>query len=84
VQIIIAEGLDLPLSEIYGSLILLFAIPLNPKGKYQISICWAACYVRVPAYSGGRGEKLGIARRHHRRRTVFLMPAGIGAAGWRR
>lgn len=47
VQIIIAEGLDLPLSEIYGVASFYSQFHLNPKGKYQISICLGtACYVK--------------------------------------
>ena len=47
VQIIIAEGLDLPLSEIYGVASFYAQFTLNPKGQYQISVCLGtACYVK--------------------------------------
>ena len=47
VQIIIAEGLDIPLSEVYGVATFYAQFTLNPKGKYQISICLGiACYVK--------------------------------------
>ena len=47
VQIMIAEGLDIPLSEVYGVATFYAQFTLNPKGKYQISICLGtACYVK--------------------------------------
>ena len=45
--IMVAEGLDLPLSEIYGVASFYSQFTLNPKGKYQISVCLGtACYVK--------------------------------------
>lgn len=50
VQIMVAEGLDLPLSEIYGVASFYAQFTLNPKGKYQISLCLGtACYVKGAA-----------------------------------
>lgn len=50
VQIMIAEGLDIPLSEIYGVSTFYSLFTLNPKGKYQISVCLGtACYVKGAA-----------------------------------
>lgn len=50
VQIMVAEGLDLPLSEIYGVASFYSFFALNPKGKYQISVCLGtACYVKGAA-----------------------------------
>ena len=50
VQIIIAEGLDIPLSEVYGVASFYAQFTLNPKGKYQISLCLGtACYVKGAA-----------------------------------
>ena len=47
VQKIIAEGLDVPLSEIYGVATFYSQFSLNPKGKYEIRICLGtACYVK--------------------------------------
>ena len=47
VQIIIAEELDIPLSEIYGVASFYAQFTMNPKGKYQISVCLGtACYVK--------------------------------------
>ncbi len=50
VQIMVAEGLDVPLSEIYGVTSFYSLFTLNPKGKYQISVCLGtACYVKGAA-----------------------------------
>ena len=63
VQIMIAEGLDIPLSDVYGVASFYAQFSLNPKGRYQISVCLGtACYLK------GAGDilyavqqKLGIA-----------------------
>lgn len=53
VQIRIAEGLGLSLSEIYGVVSFYTQFSVNPKGETQIAICLGtACYVR------GAGEIL--------------------------
>ena len=50
VQIIIAEELDIPLSEVYGVASFYAQFTTNPKGKYQISVCLGtACYVKGAA-----------------------------------
>ncbi len=50
VQIMIAEGLDIPLSEVYGVATFYAQFSLNPKGKYQVSVCLGtACYVKGAA-----------------------------------
>lgn len=50
VQIIVAEGLDIPLSEIYGVASFYAQFTMNPKGQHQISICLGtACYVKGAA-----------------------------------
>ena len=47
VQIMVAEGLDIPLSEVYGVATFYAQFSLSPKGKYNISICLGtACYVK--------------------------------------
>jgi len=47
VQIKIAEGLDIPLEEVYGVVTFYGQFNLNPKGKYQIAVCMGtACYVK--------------------------------------
>ncbi len=50
VQVMIAEGLDVPLSEVYGVSTFYAQFTLNPKGKYQINVCLGtACYVKGAA-----------------------------------
>ena len=47
VQTMIAEGLDVPLAEIYGVVTFYAQFSLNPKGKYEIGVCLGtACYVK--------------------------------------
>ena len=47
VQIMVAEGLDIPLSEVYGVASFYAQFSLNPKGQYKISVCLGtACYVK--------------------------------------
>jgi len=62
VQKMIAEGLDIPLEEVYGVVTFYGQFNLNPKGKYQISICMGtACYVKGAGLVLERiEEKLGI------------------------
>lgn len=62
VQVMIAEGMDVPLEKVYGVATFYAQFSLYPKGKYRISVCLGtACYVK------GAGdlyekliEKLGI------------------------
>ena len=47
VQEMIADGLNLPLAEIYGIVTFYTQFSLNPKGEYQIGVCLGtACYVK--------------------------------------
>ena len=47
VQKIIAEQTGIPMSKIYGVATFYSPFNLNPKGKYQISVCLGtACYVK--------------------------------------
>ena len=47
VQIKIAQGLDIPLEEVYGVVTFYGQFNLNPKGKYEIAVCMGtACYVK--------------------------------------
>ena len=49
-QIIIAEGLDIPLSEVYGVASFYAQFSMNPKGRYRVSVCMGtACYVKGAA-----------------------------------
>ncbi|MGI6485321.1 MAG: NADH-quinone oxidoreductase subunit NuoE [Tepidanaerobacteraceae bacterium] len=44
---IVAESLNIPLSEIYSTVTFYSFFNLKPKGKYQIRVCLGtACYVR--------------------------------------
>lgn len=50
VQIMVAESMDIPLSEVYGVATFYAQFNLNPKGKYQVSLCLGtACYVKGAA-----------------------------------
>jgi NADP-reducing hydrogenase subunit HndA len=47
VQQIISDSMDIPLEEVYGVASFYSQFTLNPKGKYQISVCLGtACYVK--------------------------------------
>lgn len=47
VQKKIADGLDVPLEEVYGVSTFYSQFSLTPKGKYHVSICLGtACYVK--------------------------------------
>ena len=47
VQTIIAEGLNVPVEEVYGVATFYAQFALNPKGKYVIGVCLGtACYVK--------------------------------------
>lgn len=47
VQKMIAEGLNVPLAEVYGIVTFYSRFSLYPKGKFQIGVCLGtACYVK--------------------------------------
>lgn len=47
VQTMIADGLGVPLAEVYGIVTFYTQFSLNPKGKYEIGVCLGtACYVK--------------------------------------
>ncbi len=62
VQIIIAEELDIPLSEVYGVASFYAQFTTNPKGENRISVCLGtACYVKGAAtVLAAIEKKLGI------------------------
>lgn len=62
VQQMIAEGLGLPLEEVYGVATFYAQFTLNPKGQNRISVCLGtACYVKGSGDVLKRvEEKLGI------------------------
>lgn len=71
VQIMIAEGLDVPLSEVYGVATFYSLFTLNPKGKYKISVCLGtACYVK------GAGDVLEAVQK-----KLNIAPGGITPDG---
>lgn len=50
VQQMISEGMDIPMSEIYGVATFYSQFNLQPKGKYKIGVCMGtACYVKGAA-----------------------------------
>lgn len=52
-QKMVAEGLDIPLAEVYGVVTFYTQFSTEPKGKYRIQVCLGtACYVK------GAGEVL--------------------------
>ena len=63
VQKMIAEGLDVALSDVYGVSTFYAQFSLQPKGRYRISVCLGtACYVKGSgAILDKFCEKLGIA-----------------------
>jgi len=53
IQILVAEELDVPLTEVYGIASFYSQFTMSPKGKIKIAVCMGtACYVR------GAGEIL--------------------------
>lgn len=47
VQVMIAEGMDVPLEKVYGVATFYAQFSLSPKGEYGISVCLGtACYVK--------------------------------------
>ena len=59
VQVIVAEELGIPLTEVYGIASFYSQFTLNPKGKVNIAVCMGtACYVR------GAGDMLDDITQH--------------------
>lgn len=85
VQQIIAERLDLPLSEVYGVTTFYSFFSTEPRGEYTIRVCLGtACYVRGGAEIVKRlSEQLGIpvgGTTPDRKFTLEVMRC-IGACG---
>ncbi|HHT48069.1 MAG TPA: NAD(P)H-dependent oxidoreductase subunit E [Firmicutes bacterium] len=65
VQIKVAEGLDIPLSEVYGVVTFYTFFSQKPRGKHTIGVCLGtACYVKgaaeiVEALENSLGIKVG-------------------------
>lgn len=54
----VAEGLDIPLSEVYGVVTFYSLFSLKPRGKYKVSVCLGtACYVKGSAQIVAELEK---------------------------
>ena len=71
VQIMIAEGLDIPLSEVYGVVSFYAQFAVNPKGQYRVSVCLGtACYVK------GAGDVLEAVQK-----KLNIVPGGITPDG---
>lgn len=62
VQQMIANGLEVPVEEVYGVSTFYSQFALTPKGEYKISVCLGtACYVKgAQAVFDRISEKLGI------------------------
>ncbi len=62
VQKMISDGLDVPMSEIYGVVTFYTQFTTEPKGKYNIAVCLGtACYVKGSGIILDKiKEKLGI------------------------
>ena len=62
VQTIVADGLGISLSEVYGVVTFYSQFSLNPKGDHRISVCLGtACYVKgADKILEALEEKLGI------------------------
>ena len=63
VQTMIADGLNLSLSEVYGVATFYSQFSLTPKGEHQISVCMGtACYVKgADKILEALQERLGIS-----------------------
>ncbi len=85
VQEIIALELDIPMEKVYGVATFYSQFNLNPKGKYQISVCLGtACYVKSAGEIFERLEqRLGIKNGECTDDAKFSLDACrcIGACG---
>ena len=85
VQTMIAEGLNVPVDEVYGVSTFYSQFALTPKGKYHISVCLGtACYVKGSGDVLNKlSEELGIEAEECTPDTKFSLTACrcIGACG---
>lgn len=85
VQKIVADGLDMPLEEVYGVATFYSQFALSPKGEYAISVCLGtACYVKGAAkVLEALSEQLGIGAEECTDDGKFSLSACrcIGACG---
>lgn len=85
VQVMIAEGMDIPLEKVYGVSTFYAQFSLSPKGENNISVCLGtACYVKGSQQILDRLEKeLGITAGECTEDGLFSLEACrcIGACG---
>ncbi len=85
VQTMIAEGLNVPVDEVYGVATFYSQFALSPKGKYNISVCLGtACYVKGSGNVLNKlSEELGIEAEECTADGEFSLTACrcIGACG---
>lgn len=85
VQIMIAEGMDVPLEKVYGVATFYAQFSLSPKGEYNISVCLGtACYVKGSGDIFDKlSERLGIGADECTEDGKFSLTACrcIGACG---
>ena len=85
VQKIVADGLGMPLEEVYGVATFYSQFSLSPKGEYAISVCLGtACYVKGAAkILESLSEQLGIGAEECTEDGKFSLSACrcIGACG---
>ncbi|MDR2752708.1 MAG: NAD(P)H-dependent oxidoreductase subunit E [Oscillospiraceae bacterium] len=85
VQVIIADGMDIPLEKVYGVSTFYAQFALSPAGKYAVSVCLGtACYVKgAQAVFDRLCEELGIGAGECTEDGLFSIEACrcIGACG---
>ena len=80
VQQMVAEGLNVPLEEVYGVSTFYSQFALSPKGKYNISVCLGtACYVKG---SGDILNKLSELLGIDEKRIGITATTGEGLTGF--
>jgi len=85
VQVMIADGMDVPLEKVYGVSTFYAQFALSPAGKHTISVCLGtACYVKgAQAVFDRLQELLGIAPGETTPDGLFTLEGArcIGACG---
>ena len=85
VQVMIADGMDVPLQRVYGLSTFYGQFSLSPAGKYAVSVCMGtACYVKgAQAVLDALQELLGIGPGECTADGLFSMEACrcVGACG---
>ena len=85
VQIMVADGMEIPLEKVYGVSTFYSQFALSPSGKYSVSVCMGtACYVKgAQAVLERICELLGIAAGECTEDGLFSIEACrcVGACG---